>query len=337
MSHNLNIENGQASMMFVGQVPWHGLGTRLEKAPATAADAIKAAGLDWDVKLMPVYCSDGQHFYEIPERKATVRMDKWGQPDLVPFALVSNDYKIMQNREVFDFFDPIVASGKIAYETAGALGHGEKVWVLAKVEGQMRVKGNDLLDKYLLISTGHDARTAVQIRFTPVRVVCQNTLTSALSWGSDVSKVYHVPGMRNGITDAQKGVKEILGVFDDLETRYNKMADHQMDDVKMAGYLGVVFPDPPRKRGQSDWAYESALQKVHETRKGAMHLFEKGRGNDAPPINGTLWAAYNGVVELVDHHWNYRDRWQRLESLWFGEEERIKRRAFEEACKMCNN
>jgi hypothetical protein len=66
-------------------------------------------------------------------------------------------------------------------------------------------------------------------------------------------------------------------------------------------------------------------------RQSSLELFEKGRGNQEPKVRGTLWAAYNGVTELVDHHMNYRNRWQRLDSLWFGEGERTKHRAFDQA------
>jgi hypothetical protein len=81
MAHNLNFEDGEASMMFVGKVPWHGLGTQLETAPGTAADAMRAAHLDWEVGLKPVYCMEGGVYYKIPGKRAIVRLDKWGQPD----------------------------------------------------------------------------------------------------------------------------------------------------------------------------------------------------------------------------------------------------------------
>jgi hypothetical protein len=111
MGHNLNIENGRPSMMSVRLVPWHGLGTVLDNPPATAAEAMQAASLGWEVGLKPVYCMERGIFYEIPQKKAVVRLDKWGQPECVPFGLVGNDYQVLQNREAFEFFDPIIQTG----------------------------------------------------------------------------------------------------------------------------------------------------------------------------------------------------------------------------------
>jgi len=107
MAHELLIENGEAAMMYVGQVPWHDLGTRLETAPKTAAEAMKVAKLDWDVGLKRVYAWEGEHFYEIPDRKAVVRLDHWGKQHCEPFGLVGNDYHVLQNQEAFSFFDEV--------------------------------------------------------------------------------------------------------------------------------------------------------------------------------------------------------------------------------------
>jgi phage/plasmid-like protein (TIGR03299 family) len=240
----------------------------------------------------------------------------------------------LQNREVFTFFDPVIQTGKVNYDTAGALGAGERVWVLAKVEGEILVKGIDKVDKYLLLSSGHDGRTALQIRFTPVRVVCQNTLSMALDYGSDLFKIYHNPNMPRRIDTAQEAVKKILGYYDDIAKQFDRFASKQLDGKLLSTYLGTVFPFPKRKRGQSDRKYEDAVARINDLRQTGERLFVEGEGNNVPLIKSTLWAAYNGVTEMVDHHWGYQDRWQRLNWLWFGEGERTKHRAYDEAQKM---
>ena len=191
------------------------------------------------------------------------------------------------------------------------------------------------MERYLLLSTGHDGRTAVQIRFTPVRVVCQNTLTLAHSFGKDFAKVYHVPGIRNQLDHVQKSLQDLFTAFEDVECNFEKMAQITLTTEKVKTYLAKVFPDPKRRKGQKDHSYEEALAKVIQTRKKAEWLFENGKGNDQAEIAGTLWAAYNGVIELIDHHYEmHPNASQRLDSLWFGDGAKIKEIAFQEACAL---
>lgn len=334
MAHNLNIENGEVAMMWVGQVPWHGLGTQF-KEPPTTKDAIKAAKLDWDVGLKPLYCGDSVHFYEYPlNRKAIVRLDKWGQPDCVPFGMVGNEYQVLQNRDAFSFFDPILATGMVTLETAGALGAGERVWVMARLKDDVDIAKDDPIQRYILLTTGHDGRTAVQIRFTPVRVVCQNTLTMSLETGQDFAKAYHVPGMRGALQDAQVGIQAILTSFKKLEETFRRMVGCKLDGTSLEQYLGHVFPDPPRRKKESDSSFQKQLARVEKMRSHAKRLFEAGKGNAAPAVKGTLWAAYNGIIEMLDHESSYKGRYHRLESVWFGDAQQTKQAAYNVAVGM---
>src|SRR5271169_2697655 len=108
MPHNIAVINGKPAIMFVGETPWHGLGTHLDEPPATAAEAIKAAHLDWRVVKKPVYAFDGGEFCVVPGYQATVRADRWGKEDCEPFGLVGEDYHVLQNSEAFQFFDPVI-------------------------------------------------------------------------------------------------------------------------------------------------------------------------------------------------------------------------------------
>lgn len=105
-------------MFYVGTVPWHGLGTRLDAPPSNAAEAIRAAHLDWEVGLKPVYAWDGGHPVQLEDRSAVVRLDKWNTPEAVVFGVVGPDYTVLQNREAFQFFDPILENGRVIFHTA---------------------------------------------------------------------------------------------------------------------------------------------------------------------------------------------------------------------------
>jgi len=166
MAHELLINDGEASMMYVGEVPWHGLSTKLDR-PATAEEAICAAKLDWEVEKKPLCFRDGSRNPPVPDRYVVVPGRGWDGDTRPVFGIVSKSFQPLQNREAFSFFDPIVGKDAAVYHTAGALGEGERIWILAKLPDHIRVIGDDITDKYLLLSNSHDGHGAVQIKFTP--------------------------------------------------------------------------------------------------------------------------------------------------------------------------
>jgi phage/plasmid-like protein (TIGR03299 family) len=148
MAHNLATTNGKTAMCYFGEAPWHKLGTKLEN-PATAADAIFAAGLDYNVELVPLFTRDG---IQVPRRQGVIRSDT-----NQVLGTVGPSYSPVQNIGAFRFLDSVVADGGLRYHTAGALGQGQRIWMLAKLPGHIRVKGtDDITDKFLLLHNSHD-------------------------------------------------------------------------------------------------------------------------------------------------------------------------------------
>ena len=332
MAHNLaNIANKPA-MMYAGETPWHGLGTPLSR-PATAAEAIKAAHLDWEVGKVPLHLKIKSRYQKIPHRYGVVRLDETGNPVSTVFGIVAEKYRPLQNRVAFQWFDSIVGQGAAIYHTAGALGSGERIWILAKLPGEIRVVGNDLVEKFLLLSNSHDGLSSVQLKFTPIRVVCQNTLTIALSTG-DGARVSHMPAMAGRLELAKEQLGIINVRFETIGTAFEAMAKVEMKEPRLQDYLAGVLRDPADKKD------ERAMQRVVELRAKAKELFEKGTGNGLPKVRGTLWAAYNGITELIDYRKTSQLADQRLESIWFGSGYHIKARAYalaaEKAKLWCN-
>ena len=131
MAHELATTDGRTAMMYAGDIPWHGLGTQLDQ-PATAREAIDAAGLNYLAELKGIETTDG---VPIPQRKAVVRSDSG---DVL--GVVGTSYVPVQNHQAFGFLDAVVADGSLRYHTAGALGKGERVWMLAKLPDDIRVR-----------------------------------------------------------------------------------------------------------------------------------------------------------------------------------------------------
>ena len=315
MPHNLATYHGQTMMMFVGPPPWHGLGTPLAK-PATAEEAIKAAHLDWEVFKAPLYAVKDGVSQRLPHNYAMVRKDLWNKPDCPTFGIVGEGYTPLQNRDAFKFFDPIVGENAAVYETAGALGQGERIWILAKLPGHIKVVGEDITDKYLLLSNSHDGLSSVQIKFTPIRVVCQNTLTQALSQGPAL-RIQHTRDVKRRVQDAQQLLGLVNRRYDGLAETFKLMARLKINQERLAEYLKAVFPDP-RKTDPEDEDDNQALRRVQQARFKAEVFFVEGRGNKLGGVAGTLWAAYNGVTEMIDYPLTGTGQ-HHLESIWFGE------------------
>lgn len=323
MAHDLATTNGRTAMAYFGELPWHRLGTRLD-APATAKEVITAAGLDYSVELVPVTTMFGE---PIATRKAVIREDT-----RQVLGVVGNGYMPIQNRACFDFLDSVVADGNLRYHTAGALGKGERIWLLAKLPNTIRIKNsNDVTEKYLLLSNSHDGTSALRVFFTPIRVVCANTLAAAdrRSLGQGIS-IQHKGDLSSKVTQA----RELLGIahhfFDDFGHQANILASHYPSVNQLASYFKSLYPDPPQGE-------RTRTQNIRQT----LHrLFEEGKGHDLPQIRHTSWAALNAVTEYVDHHRPTRGRTahqraeRRLQSQWFGSGARLKTRAWQLALDM---
>ena len=323
MQHELATTNGQPAMMYAGETPWHRLGTKLDE-PATAAEAITSAGLDYLVQLEPLTTADG---IPVPQRKAVVRTDT-----NEVLGVVGNSYQPVQNHQCFGFLDAVVADEQLRYHTAGALGKGERVWMLAQLPGQIRVKNSDdVTEQFLLLSNSHDGSSALRVYFTPIRVVCANTLGMAerRSRGQGIS-IIHKGDLAAKIGEAQ----DILGFakrfYDDLEARINHLANHYPSQQQLSIYFESLYPDRENQNNGRAKNIRAELQR----------LYEDGVGQDIPEIRHSTWAAFNAVVEYVDHHRSTRGQSskerasRRLESAWFGSGARLKAEAWKFAFEM---
>lgn len=354
MAHDLYIKkDGKAAMMYVDKLPWHGLGTRLMEPP-TSHGAIHAAGLDWEVAKFPLFAQFGkdQQFMKKVDRCALMPIDRINFPDCPVFGVVGQDYGIVQNRDAFSFFDPIITDKLADYETAGALGEGERVWILAKLPGDVVVYKDDRVMKYLLLVNSHTGLASVQIKLTPVRVVCNNTLTMALSFGESM-RIPHFPDVKKRLDFAGAAIKKVLDNYRVVEDNFKKMAEKLFVEQDYRSYLEGVLPIPELKPGDSKQKVQRA-ERIMGHRELCSHMFAIGHENDPPEIKHTLWTAYNSIVYFADYILPLSDKiaisdlngiWQtykredlerRIKRIWFGDSANLKVRAYNAAVGMLN-
>jgi phage/plasmid-like protein (TIGR03299 family) len=302
MSHNIQ------TMAYYGDVPWHGLGKRVP-ARATSAEMIAAAGLDWKVEKRPARGAKLNKKGEA-SRYELIRVPRPDEEEIL-LGVVSKRYEPLQNEEAFAFFDPIVGQNKACFETAGALGDGERIWAMAKMPDAIEVVRGDDCYKYLLLSNTHDGQGSVTIKFTSIRVVCQNTLMLALNNGAKAFTVRHSKRMADRLEEVADILRIAREVYEESASIFRQMAKVQLDAAALAEYLDLVFPKTAgqKERGEEPerWTH------VRET-------FETLPDLNLPGVKGTLWAAYNAITRFEDykHSRNEEDSSERLERMWFG-------------------
>ena len=320
MSENLAKIHGKTAMMYNGQVPWHELGQKLD-GPATAAEAIKAAHLDWEVTKTPIFLKPTKKYKAISNKFAVVRTDSTTMAEVAALGIVGKTYTPLQNEEAFQWFDPIVGKGAAVYHTAGALGNGENVWILAKLPGEIRVVGDDITQKFLLLNNSHDGSSSVRVRFAPIRFACWNSLMLPSSIGNRI-RVRHTSRLREQMELATVNLGVIEKSYIEIEQQFQFFAAVQMDESRLTEYLCAVFPEPTNKKNLR------ALRYVAKARSQSRFLFENGSGNNSGKGTRTLWAAYNGVTEFIDYAGSSGGPDQHLDSIWFGSGYQIKARAY---------
>lgn len=303
------------TMFSVGVAPWHGLGARVP-AEVTSGEAMKLAGLDWRVSTQPLLTArgDGSEPALVPSARAVVR-----ETDGRPLGVVGERYLPIQNADAFAFFDEIVGAGKAIYHTAGSLKSGRRVWILSKLPGEVRVARNDITEKFLLLSNSHDGSSALRMMFTPVRVVCQNTLNIALAGGERAFHVRHTASAPSRIEEARRVLGLSNTFYDSFAATAHRLAASRYTDAQMRELTTELFP------GETD----KPSSRTANIRDKVLELFETGAGHGE--IRGTAWAALNAVAEFTDHHRqsSSQNRDGRVDSIWWGSGASLKARAYQ--------
>lgn len=300
MSHNVE------TMAYTGQTPWHGLGSKVAQK-MTVDQMLKAAGLNWEVELMPLFFQNGEMCEVGSEFRALVR-----KTDKYLLDIVGSRYIPAQNKDVFEFFREFVEEGKADMDTAGSLQKGRYVWALASLNAGFKLRGNDEVKGYLLASSPHQQGKSLIFKFTSVRVVCNNTLTLALrSSGSEFRmnhrNVFDVD-MVNNAKEALGIAREQLGEFEKNARLLQKLNLSREEAIKI---LAPIFQPVDGDEDYKDLSTGKAELNVRM--KAILDANENAPG--AQPNNG--WGLLNAVTYYADHVAS-RSADKRLFNAWLG-------------------
>lgn len=349
MAHNLNENNGRVSFASRKEKAWHGLGTIVDAM--TSKEAMELGGLNFTVEKRPIlveaetpipfeqaplYDHIGrtitkEKFQEegitkvkkvpiyrpllsIPRKYATIRTDNG-----CPLGLVGEDYTIVQNIEAFDFIDSIIGEGKADYETVGALGNGEVVFITCKLKQEM-VVNKDLIEQYLLVTMSHDGTSSITVMFTPIRVVCNNTLTAAIKGTRNKINIRHT---RNAKAKLEAS-KEVLGLVDASTRSYNILFNHlnsiQVSDKKAEEIIEFSL-------GLSRDEHNQLSSRAFNIYTEARDYYYTGLGQNE--IVGTGWGVFNGITGYLQNTKTYKDEEVKFKNTFLGSGMEVRNKAID--------
>jgi len=294
MSHMISSVDGRIEMAYAGEKPWHKLGIQVPGL-MTTQEALKLAHLDWTVEKLQVF---DNFLQPIQGAFGVHRMDNKSC-----LGIVGNQYNPINNVDAFAFFDNLLGSTQGQIETAAALDIGQRVFMMAKLPDVMEVVSGDVCHKYLLVHNSHDGSSNLEVMFTNIRVVCNNTLTMAIRKTSNKIKIRHTTNAEARIKEAEKTLLASQKYWDVLKDACVKLASTSVTRVEVGSFIDVMFPVDETKKERKN----SAKEKMEE-------LVETAIGNDIKGVKDTAWGLFNAYTEYLDHHAVVKsggDRWER--------------------------
>ena len=327
------------TMAYAGQTPWHGLGEHLPEQQPLEVWA-EAAGMNWQIQESPVhYAIDNplnvSMFGTFDEQKVLYRSDT-----NTALSVVSNRYQVVQPMEVLEFYRDLTEQAGFELETAGVLKGGRKFWALAKTGHSTALKGNDVVNGYLLLATSCDGSLATVAMPTTVRVVCNNTLSIAVNNSENAVKVSH-----RSVFDAD-AVKKRLGVavshWDQFMYEMKVLSERKVSTKEANAYFETLLtqttPQSPDNTPSGLRLLKPSSTPIIPNERAYKKLQTmyggQGRGAELTAAKNTAWGLLCAVTEFVDHERQARSTENRLDSAWFGNGAQMKQQALNQALQL---
>ncbi|MDH5548052.1 MAG: DUF932 domain-containing protein [Gammaproteobacteria bacterium] len=312
---------GRIPMAYVGATPWHGLGQQLQAGADIETWKIQA-GLDWTINASHVkYTDQYGTIHTMPGQVVLHRSD-----DNSPLSVVSERYKVVQPEEVIEFYRDLTEAHGYELETAGSLGHGKKVWALAKTGMGKTLKGRDEINNYLLLATACDGSMATRAQFTSVRVVCNNTLSAALRNADNAIKVPHSTKFNADQVKSDLGI--VRNSWDEFGDIIDEMSRCRVTPKDAAEVIFDLLKSPSSK------TIDDESRRNKNIMREVMTCVARSPGAGLESADGTAWGLLNGITYYVDHKANSRSNDNRLNSAWFGKGATLKDKAFQRVAEL---
>lgn len=287
--HNINFENGTHSFFSANTPAWHQLG-KVVNGAQTWEEAIQLANMDYEVvKSQLVHPRTGE---PLDGAYGIFRSD-----NDVFLGSVGERYTPIQNHFMFSFMDAVIdADGKAHYETAGVLGKGERVFMLANLTDEYDIHGKGDKHKAYFAGVGsHDGSSSARFFVTEVRIVCANTVQIALNKakGTGVS-VRHTANAEARLDARLRDLQNARLAFNSTMEKLEFLAEKKVDTATVDSMLCEIF-------NLTD-GLEDASTRAKNSVELVKSLLESNDNDAFPEFRGTAYNLFNAVTEYQDHY-----------------------------------
>lgn len=317
--------------------------------------ALREAGLDFTINAEPIY----RHrlvlggdvmdtFEEIPGKRILFRDPILQDRETRYFETVSKSYGFLQNAEIAAELDSLAA--KWPLDSLGYLDNGRAVFFILRV-GSTEVAKGEALTRYLMVSDFRDGKRGLNFSTLDNRVWCSNAILRSIRDSKAVGTIRHNADIKAQFQFAISLATQMQENSDDAFSKYRSMAKKSISAAEAYSIFKIAYPAKETARGEElvQIAKEDGLiaavsqkslsqasylrQRAEDWRSTTRQAYE--RFNDEfPVVARTAWAAYNSVVEVMDHYASNRGEDSRSRSSLFGERQGCKVRAFGAAVKL---
>lgn len=373
MAHNLEYNSGRGTTSFFSrkELAWHGLGQVIQDA-VTAEEALKLGNLDYEVGIAPIFASF------IPDKcnpiwnKETNKfdmtnisfpptivssLDKKGEliktsravyrkDTLTPLGVVGNKYTVVQNIESLNFIYDILKhnpdikeKNDIIIETAGVLGQGERIFVTAKLPRGFKIgEEQDSTELYIVFTNSHDGTSSLTAMVTPIRVVCNNTLTAAL--GNNKSKVSfrHTANIAAAMSDGINLLNISYIALQDMKLAYDALLHCKVDSALLDELVCKAMLNDNQlfqvsKLGLHNVSKEVVSTTLRNTMIDVRDFIDHGVGQNTN--RGTAYWAYMGMNTYLNNGTNFKDAESKFDSLATGTNSKMDIKMLNTCLQLC--
>ena len=274
---------------------WHPLAKAIFRADenVNTATMLDRAGLaGWNVRKEPVVYPAG--VTPLGKEYMVLRDTPQGVQSL---AIVGEKYNTYQNEDLLAFGDGLLDGGA-SWESAGFFRGGRTIYGALTIEKEFTLDpngANDTTKTYLLVNTSHDGSSSIRACVTPVRVICQNTLSLAFKRAQQSWSVRHTAGTHGRMEEARTALGLTFSYMDEFEIMARELYEAPITTAQFDKAYATIYPAPKAesKAALTKW------EKQFDLTKG---LYVSGATN--ANITGTKWGALNALTERIDWYRN---------------------------------